>query len=264
MIGSAPTFWNACPSYKPPGCSDAYEAVVGDTLVFKYGTQANVWQLADEVAWEACSWAGATQLADERMGGTSSAEIFANAEAAAGLVDDTTGSIVNQFRAVATAPGVLHFAAGCSTGVDQREFCQDGHKIRVRVSSGQAPVCPTSLLPLSASHPSPQFELPSSPPSPPSPPSSHPPLPLPEAAVSFSGNTLHVNDIVLPAAIAVGSIPTVMAVLVYLVVLCRRRRTLGAVPSDQPVLELAVVRQTESFPVVAPDGNICLGTKTVV
>eukprot|EP00964_Phaeocystis_antarctica_P007841 scaffold4219_cov60-Phaeocystis_antarctica.AAC.1 len=141
VIGSAPQFWNANPSHKPPGCSDVYEAAVGDLLVFMYGYEVNVWQLADKAAWEACSWAGATKLAGETEGGASSA-------------DSATG-IVNQWSAVTTAPGVLHFAAAYYSSGDQREYCQDGQKIRVRVSDGQAPVCSPSLPPLPLSAPSP-------------------------------------------------------------------------------------------------------------
>ena len=141
VIGSAPYFWNANPSHKPPGCSDFYEAAVGDLLVFKYGHEKNVWQLADEAAWEACSWAGATQLAGETEGGASSA--------------DSAKGIVNKWSAVTTAPGVLHFAVAYYSSGDQREFCQDGQKIRVRVSDGHAPECPPSLPPLPLSPPSP-------------------------------------------------------------------------------------------------------------
>ena len=264
VIGSAPQFWNANPSHKPPGCSDVYEAAVGDLLVFKYSHEVNVWRLADKAAWEACSWAGATKLAGEAEGGASSA-------------DSATG-IVNQWSAVTTAPGVLHFAAAYYSSGDQREFCQDGQKIRVRVSDGQAPVCPSSLpiylpplppLPLSPVSPPPgltpavQFELPSplpslpSPPYPPSPPTPpHPPAP----ETTDSGDAA-LSDAMLPVAIAVGSVSAVMAAIVSVVVLRRRRRAnlRSATPSGQPASE-RVVR--ESHPVIAPDGDVSLATKT--
>ena len=259
VIGSAPQFWNANPSHKPPGCSDVYEAAVGDLLVFKYGYEVNVWQLADKAAWKACSWAGATKLAGETEGGASSA-------------DAATG-IVNQWSAVTTAPGVLHFAAAYYSTGDQREFCQDGQKIRVRVSDGQAPVCPPSLPPLPLSPPSPpppaipaggrgigggdegnlrpQQVLRTSPANPP---------PLPPRETTDNGDAA-LSGVVLPVAIAVGSMSAVIAAIISVGVLRRRRRDnlLSATHSGQPVSDRAV---RESHPVVAPDGDVSLATKT--
>ena len=141
VIGSKPFFWNAIPSSKPPGCSAFYEAAVGDLLVFKYGREANVWQLADRAAWEACSFAGATKLAGENVGGASAA--------------DSAAGIFNRWSAVTTAPGVLHFAVAYYSTGNQDEFCLGGQKTIVRVSDGQAPTCPPSLPPFPLPPPSP-------------------------------------------------------------------------------------------------------------
>ena len=100
-----------------------------------------------------------------------------------------------------------------------------------------------------------QFDLPSPPSPPPSPytpPSTASPPPLTES--TDSGDA----DVVLPVAIAGGSIAAVMAAIICVVFLRRRRRD-NLLNSGQVVSERAV---RESHPVIAPDGDVSLATKT--
>ena len=102
-----------------------------------------------------------------------------------------------------------------------------------------------------------QFNLPSPPSPPPSPytpPSTASPPPLAPPESTDSGDA----DVVLPVAIAGGSIAAVMAAIICVVFLRRRRRD-NLLNSGQVVSERAV---RESHPVIAPDGDVSLATKT--
>ena len=72
VIGTSDQWWSKIPSLAPPSGGDAYEVSVGTKLVFKYSIDHNVYLMASEAHWTACSnWASATELAGQMHGGGS-------------------------------------------------------------------------------------------------------------------------------------------------------------------------------------------------
>lgn len=150
VIGTADTnWWSAIPSVAPPS-GDAYELSTGTKLVFKYSVDHNVYLMANEAHWAACSnWASATELAGQTYGGGSSG----------------AGSFYerNIFEAVATQAGTYYIA--CE--VYQGGHCERGQKIKLHITEG--PPNPPATPPLP--NPPPGAASPSVPP-PPGPPNS--------------------------------------------------------------------------------------------
>jgi len=150
VIGTSDTnWWSAIPSAAPPSGSDAYEVNVGTKLVFKYSVDHNVYLMASEAHWTACSnWASATELAGQTYGGGPSG---------AGAFYER-----NLFEAVATTAGLYYIACEVGDG----GHCQDGQKIKVQVTEG--PPSPPATPPLPKpppGAPSPSVSPPAGPPS---------------------------------------------------------------------------------------------------
>ena len=80
IIGYGPyLYWNQVPSQDPPGGGDAFTAVVGDVITFRYNHDNNVYLMATESDgsspdWESCTnFGNGAQVGSQLMNNTLSA-----------------------------------------------------------------------------------------------------------------------------------------------------------------------------------------------
>ena len=282
VIGNPPQHWNANPAHPPPDNCDSYEAEVGDLVVFKYGSEYNVWLMNGLANYNACDWSGATLLADGSVAGADTA--------------DAASGLVNRYSAVMQSPGTYYFAAAYYATGHRPEFCMGGHKTTIRVTAvGDPKACsvprgpppplappPPPSLP-QPSPPPPSAPQPQHPPPPPCsplgpPPPSPPPKPLPPPSSpllspppqlptetsSGSAGSSSGSDVVLPVSLSLVGVAAVVAAVILVLVSRRRRRSaVNRQPDPEaPGAQTSLVAR-ESHPVVAPDGDVSLATKAM-
>ena len=113
---SSGLYWGEIPS-----TPSEYSITTGSALAFRFSTGHNVWLMPSEVAYAACDFNAARELASLVYGGGQ-------------------GAWPNLYTAVALAEGELLFACEAALG----SHCGRGQKIRVTVSPPSPPVAPAS------------------------------------------------------------------------------------------------------------------------
>ena len=133
VIGYGPyLYWNQVPSQDPPGGGDAFAAVVGDVLTFRYNRDNNVYLLATESDWENCDNFGSGTLVGSQSMNNS-------------LSDYSDLGLWNVYQAVVLQPGMLYFS--CQRGGQSTcDHCLYGQKIKVSVSLNLPPTPPPAPL----------------------------------------------------------------------------------------------------------------------
>ena len=134
VIGYGPyLYWNQVPSQDPPGGGDAFTAVVGDVITFRYNHDNNVYLMATESDgsspdWENCeNFDSGNQVGNQTMN---------NAPP-----DYYDVGLTNVYQAVVLEPGTLYFS--CQRGGRATcDHCIFGQKIKVSVSLDRPPAPP--------------------------------------------------------------------------------------------------------------------------
>ena len=91
-------------------------ALAGTTLVFRYSTNHNVWQLPSQRAFDACDFSEGRELAGVAYGGVAAADV------------ERLG-YANVFEARSVEAGTMYFACQVS------DHCRKGQKVVVTVGS---------------------------------------------------------------------------------------------------------------------------------
>ena len=137
LIGHGPyLYWNQVPSQDPPSGGDAFTAVVGDVLTFRYNHDNNVYLMATESNgsspdWDNCeNFGSGTQVGSQTMNNAPS--------------DFYDVGLTNVYQAVVLQPGMLHFSCQRLTrgGGATCDHCVFGQKIKVSVSLDRPPAPP--------------------------------------------------------------------------------------------------------------------------
>ena len=134
VIGHGPyLYWNQVPSQDPPGGGDAFTAVVGDVITFRYNHDNNVYLMATESDgsspdWESCeNFGSGTQVGGQLMDNA--------------LPDYSSVGLTNVYQAVVLQEGMLYFS--CQRGgAGTCDHCVFGQKIKVSVSLDRPPAPP--------------------------------------------------------------------------------------------------------------------------
>ena len=127
VIGRGPYFfWNQVPAQAPPDGGDAFTAVVGDVITFRYNHDNNVYLMATGSDWDNCeNFPSATLVGSQNMKNAPS--------------DYSTVGLTNVYRAVVSQPGTLYFSCR-RADKDRCDHCEFGQKIKVSVSgAGERP-----------------------------------------------------------------------------------------------------------------------------
>ena len=127
VIGRGPYFfWNQVPAQAPPDGGDAFTAVVGDVITFRYNHDNNVYLMATGSDWDNCeNFPSATLVGSQNMKNAPS--------------DYSTVGLTNVYRAVVSQPGTLYFSCR-RPGNARCDHCEFGQKIKVIVSgTGERP-----------------------------------------------------------------------------------------------------------------------------
>ena len=144
VIGRGPYFfWNQVPAQAPPDGGDAFTAVVGDVITFRYNHDNNVYLMATGSDGSSPDWESCTNFDSGTQVGT---HIMNNAPS-----DYSDVGLTNVYQAVVLQPGMLYFS--CQRGGHATcDHCHFGQKIKVSVSLGRpstsppAPPLPCNLV----------------------------------------------------------------------------------------------------------------------
>ena len=132
VIGRGPyRYWNEMPSQDPPGGGDAFTAVVGDVLTFRFNHDNNVYLMATESDGSSPDWESCTNFDSGKEVGSQNMNNALSGYKEVGLT--------NVYQAVVMQPGTLYFS--CQRGGQATcDHCMFGQKIKVRVSgAGERP-----------------------------------------------------------------------------------------------------------------------------
>ena len=134
VIGYGPyLYWNQVPSQDPPGGGDAFTAVVGDVITFRYNHDNNVYLMATESDGSSPDWESCTNFGSGIQVGS---QLMDNAPS-----DYSDVGLTNVYQAVVLQPGMLYFS--CQRGGQARcDHCKFGQKIKVSVSLDRPPAPP--------------------------------------------------------------------------------------------------------------------------
>ena len=102
----------------------------GDTLVFHYSDNHDVWQHTDKASWDSCDFSTATMVANTHHGGNCPEEQEWNST----CVDEGPG-----YQWEAETAGTFYFS--CSIGT----HCQNGQKVTVHVHPADQPMPPHEM-----------------------------------------------------------------------------------------------------------------------
>lgn len=108
--GVSHSYWSLKPSDPP-----SYDVAVGTALLFRYSQFHNLWEMPSKVAFDACDFSDARELASTTHGGVAAADV------------DRLG-YANVYEAAMDTAGTAYFACQVS------DHCQKGQKIAVTVS----------------------------------------------------------------------------------------------------------------------------------
>ena len=132
VIGRGPYFyWNQVPAQAPPGGGDAFTAVVGDVITFRYNHDNNVYLMATQPDgtspdWDNCeNFDSGTLLGNQTMNNAPS--------------DYSAVGLTNVYQARVLQSGTLYFSCR-RPGNARCDHCEFGQKIKVIVSgTGERP-----------------------------------------------------------------------------------------------------------------------------
>ena len=133
VIGTQYQYWQMTPSRPPPGGGDAYSAMVGDVLTFRYGRDDNVYLMATESDGSSPDWESCENFGSGILVGS---QTMNNAPP-----DYSDVGLRNVYQAVVLRPGMLYFSCQ-RPGNNRCDHCDHGQKIKVSVSSGRPPASP--------------------------------------------------------------------------------------------------------------------------
>ena len=132
VIGRGPySYWNQVPAQAPPGGGDAFTAVVGDVITFRYNHDNNVYLMATQPDGSSPDWDNCENFDRAILVGSQTMENAPSNYFDVGLV--------NVYQARVLESGTLYFSCR-RPGNARCDHCEFGQKIKVIVSgTGERP-----------------------------------------------------------------------------------------------------------------------------